>query len=94
MVWLLERCVWDPGCGIQGPGKDSDLHFKSASKFYFLKNENKPKEFPGSSVVKRLSAFTAGAWVQSLVRELRPCMLCGMAKNKETNQKKPLQNLP
>ena len=38
----------------------------------------------------RLSAFTAGAWVQSLVGELRPCMLCGMVKNKQI---KTLQNL-
>ena len=28
----------------------------------------------------RLGAFTVGAWVQSLVRELRSHMLCGMTK--------------
>ena len=31
----------------------------------------------------RLGAFTVGAWVQSLVRELRSHMLCGMAKKKK-----------
>ena len=31
----------------------------------------------------RLGAFTVGAWIQSLVRELRSHMLCGMAKIKK-----------
>ena len=51
-AWLWERRVLDPGCGIQGHGKDSALHFKSASDFYILKNENKLWEFLGSPVVK------------------------------------------
>ena len=32
-----------------------------------------------------LSAFTAGAWVQSLVRELRSHKPCGEAKNNNNN---------
>ena len=51
-AWLWERRVLDPGCGMQGHGKDSALHFKSASDFYILKNENKLWEFLGSPVVK------------------------------------------
>ena len=44
----------------------------------------------GNSLVVQwlgLSAFTARAWVQSLVRELRSHKLCGMAKNKRVRHK-------
>ena len=36
-----------------------------------------------------LSAFTAVAWVQSLVRELRSGKLSGSAEEKQTNKTKP-----
>ena len=32
-----------------------------------------------------LSTFTAGAWVQSLLRELRSCKPCGGHKKKESD---------
>ena len=41
-------------------------------------------DFPGGPVV-RVHSSTAGgmAWVQFLVGELKPCMLCGESKNTE-----------
>ena len=45
----------------------------------------------GTSLVVRwlrLHASTAGAWIPSLVGELRNCMLCGMVKKKIKNKKR------
>ena len=46
------------------------------------------KKNPGNSLAVQwlgLSAFTVGAWVQSLVRELKSHKLCSMAKKKKQN---------
>ena len=38
------------------------------------------RDFPGGSVVKNLHFLCRGAWVRSLVGELRSCMPLGAAK--------------
>ena len=42
-----------------------------------MTKRNEERDFPGGLVVKP-PCFTAGVWVQSLIRELRSQMLCGM----------------
>ena len=42
----------------------------------------KSKAFSGGPVVKTPALYCQGAWVQSLVRELRSHLLQGTAKNK------------
>jgi len=51
------------------------------------KKQTVEKDFPGSPVVKTLLPLQ-GAWVQSLVQELRSCVPHGMAKNKQTTTTK------
>ena len=53
----------------------------------FLKNEGKSLAIQWLG----LSASTAGAWVQSLVRELRSCKLRRMAKRRERKKRKKQQ---
>ena len=46
---------------------------------------------PGNSPAVQglgLGVFTARAWVQSLVKELRSCKPCGMSKRKKKRKKK------
>ena len=42
-------------------------------------------DFPGGPAVKTPGFHCKGAWVQSLVREIRSCILHGLAINKQTN---------
>ena len=44
--------------------------------------ENMSGDFPGGPVVKTPNFHWRGAWVRSLIGELRSCMLSGMAKIK------------
>ena len=40
-----------------------------------------------------IGAFTAVVWVQTLVRELRSCKLCGVAKKKKKEESSKKENL-
>ena len=59
---------------------------RKSTQHHLFKNKFKNSriwDFPGGLVIKTLHFHCRGKQVQSLIRELRSHMLCGMAKKKK-----------
>ena len=73
-----------PLCPQDSLGKNTGV----GGSHFLLQNDSHKKSTGTSLEVQslKLCASTAGAWVWSLVRELRFWMLCGVAENKQINK--------